>query len=54
VSAHPIKNASENALVPYGSGAILNEVDGNLTLWKSPETALCFPSLARQIARLRI
>jgi len=32
VSAHPIKNASENALVPYGSGAILNEVDGNLTL----------------------
>jgi AAA domain len=40
VSAHPVKNASEEALVPYGSGAILNEVDGNLTLWKKPETGL--------------
>jgi uncharacterized membrane protein len=40
VSAHPVKNAAEDALVPYGSGAILNEVDGNLTLWKSPETGL--------------
>ncbi len=35
VAAHPVKNATEDALVPYGSGAILNEVDGNLTLWKS-------------------
>jgi hypothetical protein len=34
VSAHPVKNASEDNLVPYGGGAILNEVDGNLTLWK--------------------
>ncbi len=34
VAAHPAKNASEDNLVPYGSGAILNEVDGNLTLWK--------------------
>lgn len=40
VSAHPIKNASADALVPYGSGAILNEIDGNLTLWKSPESGL--------------
>jgi len=40
VAAHPVKNASEDALVPYGSGAILNEVDGNLTLWKKPETGL--------------
>lgn len=40
VSAHPVKNASEEALVPYGSGAILNEVDGNLTLWKNPATGL--------------
>jgi hypothetical protein len=38
VSAHPVKNAGEDALVPYGSGAILNEVDGNLTLWKNPVT----------------
>jgi hypothetical protein len=40
VAAHPVKNASEDALVPYGSGAILNEFDGNLTLWKNPQTAL--------------
>jgi len=40
VAAHPVKNASEESLVPYGSGAILNEVDGNLTLWKKPETGL--------------
>jgi hypothetical protein len=39
VSAHPVKNASEEQLIPYGSGAILNEVDGNLTLWKSGEPA---------------
>ena len=40
VAAHPVKNASEDALVPYGSGAILNEIDGNLTLWKNPQTGL--------------
>ena len=40
VAAHPVKNADQNNLVPYGSGAILNEVDGNLTLWKEPETGL--------------
>jgi hypothetical protein len=32
VSAHPVKNAARGNLVPYGAGAILNEVDGNLTL----------------------
>jgi hypothetical protein len=35
VAAHPVKNASEDNLVPYGGGAILNEVDGNLTLSKT-------------------
>jgi hypothetical protein len=40
VSAHPVKNAGEDNLVPYGSGAILNEVDGNLTLWKDPATGM--------------
>lgn len=34
IAAHPIKNAPESTLIPYGSGAILNEVDGNLTLWR--------------------
>lgn len=40
VAAHPVKNASEDNLVPYGSGAILNEIDGNLTLWKKPDTGI--------------
>jgi hypothetical protein len=40
VAAHPVKNADAGNLIPYGSGAILNEVDGNLTLWKQPETGL--------------
>ena len=35
ISAHPIRNASEDQLIRIGSGAILNEVDGNLTLWKT-------------------
>ena len=34
VSAHPVKNAGDDNLVPYGAGAILNEVDGNYTLAK--------------------
>jgi hypothetical protein len=38
VAAHPIKNAPEDNLLPYGSGAVLNEVDGNLTLWKNSST----------------
>jgi hypothetical protein len=40
VSAHPIKNAGKDSLLPYGGGAILNEVDGNLTLWKRPDTGI--------------
>ncbi|MCW2285687.1 hypothetical protein M2323_001981 [Rhodoblastus acidophilus] len=32
VAAHPVKNASDDNLIPYGAGAILNEVDGNLCL----------------------
>jgi hypothetical protein len=34
IAAHPIKNAKPDQLIPYGSGAMLNEVDGNLTLSK--------------------
>jgi AAA domain-containing protein len=33
IPAHPIKGATEASLSPYGAGAIVNEVDGNLTLW---------------------
>ena len=32
IAAHPVKNATSENLVPYGGGAILNELDGNLTL----------------------
>ena len=32
VPAHPTKYAGDDALVPYGGGGILNEIDGNLTL----------------------
>lgn len=35
VAAHPTKNATDEMLTPYGAGAILNEVDGNLTLTKA-------------------
>jgi hypothetical protein len=40
VAAHPVKNATDDNLVPYGGGAILNEVDGNLTLSKSDGGAI--------------
>ena len=40
VASHPVKNASEDNLLPYGSGAIINEVDGGLTLWKNQSTGL--------------
>ena len=35
VLMHPTKNAGEDNLVPYGEGSIMNEVDGNLTVWSS-------------------
>lgn len=38
VACHPVKNASRDNLLPVGGGAFLNEVDGNLTLWKDDET----------------
>lgn len=34
VPAHPIKNAAKTNLTPMGGSALLNEVDGNLCLWK--------------------
>jgi hypothetical protein len=38
VAAHPTKNADRTSLVPYGGGSIINEIDGNLTLWKDDRT----------------
>lgn len=34
IAAHPVKKATEGNLSPYGSGAVINEVDANLTLWR--------------------
>ena len=35
IPAHPKKGATRDGNVPYGGGALLNEVDGNLSLWGS-------------------
>jgi hypothetical protein len=41
VLCHPIKHVSESSqLLPRGGGAFLNEVDGNLTLWKHDENLI--------------
>ena len=37
VAAHPVKGATTENLVPYGGGAILNEIDGNFTQTASPD-----------------
>lgn len=31
--AHPVKNATKGNLTPKGGSSLMNEVDGNLTLW---------------------
>ncbi len=31
VACHPVKNASDDNLIPRGGGSLLNEMDGNLT-----------------------
>lgn len=33
--AHPVKNATKGNLTPKGGSSLLNEVDGNLTLWNA-------------------
>lgn len=38
LAMHPGKNAGGDELVPVGSGMILNEIDGNLTLKRKPST----------------
>lgn len=35
--AHPVKNATRGNLTPKGGSSLLNEVDGNLTLWKEAD-----------------
>ena len=60
VPAHPIKGAKRESLVPYGAGAIVNEVDGNLTLWRVEnacklhwQTKLRGPDFAPVVFRFR-
>jgi RecA-family ATPase len=48
VLAHPVKNADQNTLVPYGGGSVVNEVDGILTLWKEAEIATLHHGKLRQ------
>lgn len=37
VACHPTKNAAKDNLLPRGGGGFLNELDGNLTVWKDGE-----------------
>jgi hypothetical protein len=45
--AHPVKNARRDNLSPKGGSSLLNEVDGNLTLWN--EGGHPVAALARQV-----
>ena len=48
VLAHPIKSAEKDNLIPYGGGSAYNELDGNLTLWKTDEIATLAHTKLRQ------
>jgi hypothetical protein len=39
VPAHPTKGARKDSLVPRGGSALMNEFDGNLTVWREGEVA---------------
>jgi uncharacterized protein YjhX (UPF0386 family) len=43
VNCHPVKNASQDNLVPMGGSAFLNEVDGNITCWTEDRTCTIRP-----------
>jgi AAA domain len=47
IAAHPPKQASDDALLPYGGGATLNEVDGNFTLSLDDSGLYRFSSLGK-------
>jgi hypothetical protein len=38
IPAHPKKGATKDSNEPYGGGAPVNEIDGNLALWGSPSS----------------
>lgn len=39
VPSHPVKNASKDNLAPRGGSALVNEVDGNMTIWRTETVA---------------
>jgi hypothetical protein len=39
VPAHPVKNAGRDNLSPKGGSSLVNEVDGNLTIWRKDSVA---------------
>ena len=43
VTAHPTKNAGKEELVPRGASSFLNEIDGNLKLWRTGNVAALEP-----------
>jgi hypothetical protein len=38
LNCHPVKNAGRDNLIPRGGGALMNELDANLTIWNDGET----------------
>lgn len=46
--SHPVKNAPEDNLVPFGGGSAINEIDTNLTLWKKGDIATLRVAKTRQ------
>jgi hypothetical protein len=47
LATHPVKNASNDDLIPYGGGSILNEIDGNFTLSRQPSGLVAFGWLGK-------
>jgi hypothetical protein len=42
VMAHPTKSPTKERNEPYGGGAFVNEIDGNLALWKNDDGTIDF------------
>lgn len=47
VAAHPVKQARDDNLLPYGGGGTLNEIDGNFTLSLDETGLYCFHWLGK-------
>ena len=47
IAAHPVKQASDDNLIPYGGGSTLNEVDGNFTILRDESALYAFHWLGK-------